>query len=124
MAIATDVGGGTSFSVLRTLSEAYKVMQLQGDSLSVHQALHLATLGSAESLGLDALIGNFQPGKEADFIVLDDAATPLTRFRSRHARTLEERLFALMMLADDRAVLATYLRGECRHARPPERGET
>jgi guanine deaminase len=115
--IATDVGAGTSFSVLRTLSEAYKVMQLQGDSLSAHQALHLATLGSAESLSLGAHIGNFEPGKEADFIVLDDAATPLTALRSRYARTLEERLFALIMLADDRAVAATYVRGECVHTR-------
>lgn len=111
IAIATDVGAGTSFSVLRTLSEAYKVMQLQGDSLSPHQALHLATLGSAESLGLSAHIGNFEQDKEADFIVLDEAATPLMALRAQYARTLEDRLFALIMLADDRAVAATYVRG-------------
>jgi guanine deaminase len=123
IAIATDVGAGTSFSLLRTLSEAYKVMQLQGDALSPHQALHLATLGSARSLSLDAHIGNFEVGKEADFIVLDEAATPLTALRSRFARTLEERLFALIMLADDRAVAATYVRGECAHTRVPDHAE-
>lgn len=117
IAIATDVGGGTSFSVLRTLSEAYKVMQLQGDSLSVHEALRLATLGSAQSLGLDESIGNFEPGKEADFIVIDDAATPLLQLRAAQAATPDERLFALMMLADDRAILATYLRGRLAYER-------
>lgn len=117
IAIATDVGAGTSFSLFRTLSEAYKVLQLQGDSLSIHEALHLATLGAASSLGLGQLIGNLEPGKEADFIVVDDSATPLTRLRSAHARTLEERLFALMMLADDRAIAATYAGGRCVHTR-------
>jgi guanine deaminase len=117
IAIATDVGAGTSFNLLRTLSEAYKVLQLQGESLSVHEALHLATLGGAQSLGLSGVIGNFDPGKEADFIVLDDSATPLTRLRSAYARTLEERLFALMMLADDRTIVATYANGRRVHSR-------
>lgn len=117
LAIATDVGAGTSFNLLRTLSEAYKVLQLQGESLSVHAALHLATLGGAQSLGLADAIGSFEPGKEADFIVLDDGATPLLRLRSAHAASLEERLFALMMLADDRVILATYAAGRRVHAR-------
>lgn len=108
--LGTDVGAGTSFSMLRTLAEAYKVLQLQGQSLSPERAFYLATLGGARSLYLDDRIGNFAKGKEADFIVLDPAATPLLARRTA-AATLAERLFALMMLGDDRVVAATYLLG-------------
>ena len=110
--LGTDVGAGTSFSMLRTMSEAYKVLQLGGQSLSAVSAFHLATLGGAHSLYLDDRIGNFTPGKEADFTVLDPRATPLLARRSAACATLEERLFVLMMLGDDRAVLATHVMGE------------
>ncbi len=116
VAVGTDVGAGTSFSMLRTLDEAYKVAHLLHHRLSPFAALHLATLGGAQALQLDVRIGNFAPGKEADFVVLDLAATPLLERRMRHAATLEERLFALLMLADDRCVEATYLMGVRRHA--------
>lgn len=116
LALATDVGAGTSFSMLQTLNEAYKVLQLQGVALGVHQGLHAVTLGAARALGLDTYIGNFEPGKEADFVVLDPCATPLLRFRSEHALNVDDRLFALMMLGDDRAVKATYVAGECAHS--------
>jgi guanine deaminase len=109
--LATDVGGGTSFSMLRTLDEAYKVLQLGGHSLGAERAFYLATLGGARALYLDERIGNFAPGKEADFVVLDPAATPLLARRSACCKTLAERLFVLMMLGDDRAVAATYLLG-------------
>jgi guanine deaminase len=97
--------------MLRTLDEAYKVLQLSGQSLGAERAFYLATLGGARALYLDERIGNFAPGKEADFVVLDPAATPLLARRSACCKTLAERLFVLMMLGDDRAVAATYLLG-------------
>jgi len=115
--IGTDVGGGTSFSMLRTLDEAYKVSQLAGQKLSPLRAFYLATLGGAASLYLDDRIGNFDAGKEADFVVLDPAATPLLVRRLARAETLVERLFALMVLGDDRAIYATHVLGRAAWAR-------
>lgn len=109
--IGTDVGGGTSFSMLRTLDEAYKVSQLAGRKLAPLRAFYLATLGGATSLYLDDRIGNFDVGKEADFVVLDPAATPLLARRLARAETLAEKLFALMVMGDDRAVHATHVLG-------------
>lgn len=109
--LATDVGGGTSMSMLRTMSEAYKTLHLQGQPLPASRALYLATLGAAEALYLDGHIGNFEPGKEADFIVLDTAASHITARRAAAADTLDELLFALIFLGDDRNVAATYLCG-------------
>ena len=74
VAVATDIGGGTSYSMLRTMSEAYKVLQLQGQSLSAFAALHAITLGNAKALKLDHLIGSLEPGHEADVVVLDAGA--------------------------------------------------
>ena len=110
--LGSDVGAGTSFSMLRTLDEAYKVLQLCGQSLSAERAFYLATLGGARSLYLDDRIGSFVPGREADFVVLDPAATPLLARRSAACTTLTERLFVLMMLGDDRAVAETWVLGE------------
>ncbi len=115
--LGTDVGGGTSFSQLTTLSEAYKVLQLQGQKLDPFKALYLATLGGARALYLDQHIGNLQPGKDADFVVLDYQATPLIAHRLRQATTLQEKLFALMMLGDDRAVRETFAAGVSVHRR-------
>ena len=115
--IATDVGAGTSFSLLQTLNEAYKVCQLAGQSLTPMKAFYLATLGAAEALYIDHRLGNFAVGKEADFVVLDLAATELMQCRMEHAQTLEERLFALMMLGDDRSVQATHLMGKRQYSR-------
>jgi guanine deaminase len=109
--IGTDVGGGTSFSLLRTLDESYKVCQLAGQELSPFRAFYLATLGGAAALRLDGAIGSFAIGSEADFVVLDPQATPLMARRMGRAETLAERLFAFMILGDDRAVCATYLLG-------------
>ena len=109
--LGTDIGGGTSLSMLRTLDEAYKVTHMAGHALSPLSAFHLATLGGAASLRLDDRIGSFETGKEADFIVLDLAATPLLARRMERAETLAEKLFALMFLGDDRAVHATYVLG-------------
>lgn len=111
--IGTDVGGGTSFSMLRTLDEAYKVSHLAHRTLMPLRAFYLATLGGAASLYLDDRIGNFDIGKEADFVVLDPAATPLMARRIARAESVAEKLFALMVLGDDRAVVATHILGRC-----------
>lgn len=115
--LGTDVGGGTSFSMFRTMHEAYKVVQMSGRTLGVLDAFHLATLGGARALQLDAHIGNLVPGKEADFTVIDPHATPLLARRFARTRDLHERLFVLMMLADDRAIAATYVLGKRAHTR-------
>jgi len=109
--LGTDVGGGTSLSLLRTASEAYKVLHLREHALPATQALYLATLGAAEALRLEDKIGNFEEGKEADFAVLDFEGSNLTARRCAAASTIEEKLFALMTLADDRNVAATYVEG-------------
>ena len=110
--LGTDVGGGDNFSILRTINEAYKVQQLNGNNLSPFQSLYLATLGGAKALDLDHIIGNFSIGKEADFIVLDYKATPLIEFRLNHCKDIEEKLFALEILGDDRAVRETWIMGQ------------
>lgn len=115
--IGTDVGGGTSFNMLRTLSEAYKVVALTGQRLAPMRAFYLATLGGAVALDLDDRIGNFLPGKEADFIALDLQATPLLARRMARCESLAEQIFALMMLGDDRAIARTHVLGECVYER-------
>jgi len=115
--LGTDVGAGTSFSQLQSLNEAYKVMQLQGKKLDPFKSLYLATLGGAHALYLDDKLGNFESGKDADFVVLDYNATPLISYRMQQAKTLEERLFALTMLGDDRAVKETFAAGQSVHRR-------
>jgi guanine deaminase len=118
--IGTDIGAGTSFSVLHTLGEAYKICQLRGASLDPFRALHLATTGGARVMGIAERVGALLPGQEADFVVLDSTSTPLLARRSAGA-DLHDRLFALQVLGDDRAVAATYLRGRLAHRRgaPP-----
>ena len=123
-ALATDVGGGTSFSLLQTMQDAYKVAQMQGQHLSATRAFYLATLGGARALRLEDRIGSFAPGREADFIVLGSEAMPLLARRERAAKTLEERLFAWMILGDDRGVREVYVMGEAAAPRPPARPAT
>ncbi|MBI6855011.1 guanine deaminase [Pseudomonas cichorii] len=115
--MGTDVGGGTSFSILQTLNEAYKVMQMQGARLSPFKSLYLATLGGARALRLDDRIGSLKPGNEADFLVLDYNATPLLAYRLKQARDIAEILFVLMTLGDDRTVSQTWAAGELVHQR-------
>ncbi|HSM80428.1 MAG TPA: guanine deaminase [Nodosilinea sp.] len=115
--LGTDVGAGTSFSMLQTTNEAYKVAQLRGQKLSAFKALFLATLGGARALGLEDKIGSFAPGNEADFVVLDPQATPLLALRNgagipESLDGLEDLLFALVILGCDRAIAATYIMGE------------
>ncbi len=117
--LGTDVGAGTSLSMLRTMDESYKVCQLAGQPLSPLRAFYLATLGGAAALYLDDRIGSFATGREADFVVLDPQATPHLARRIDRASTLEERLFAFMIMGDDRAVYATHVEGVRAHARAP-----
>jgi guanine deaminase len=114
--LGTDVGAGTSFSMLQTANEAYKVAQLRNQTLSPFKALFLATLGGARALNLDDKLGNFEVGKEADFVVLNPQATPIMAFRNgdRLPPTLDEvgdRAFSLIIMGGDRAVHATYIMG-------------
>ncbi len=112
VSLGTDIGAGTSFSMLQTLNEAYKVMQLQQQRLNPFKSLYLATLAGAEALNLADKIGTLHPGTEADFTVLDYASTPLIKHRLMQAHSIEERLFALMMLGDDRSIKSTYVMGK------------
>ena len=111
VALATDVGGGDSFSLPRMMGDAYKVGQLQHQPLDPLQAFYLATLAGARALKIADKVGNLLPGKEADFLVLDPAATPLLARRMAAARTPADKLFVLSLLADDRVVERTYLAG-------------
>jgi guanine deaminase len=111
IALATDVGGGTSYSMLRTAAEAYKVMQLQGQNLPALAAFDLMTRGNAAALGLESEIGSIMPGAYADLAVLDARATPAMAHRMETIRDLEEELFVLMTMGDDRAVRQTYIAG-------------
>ncbi len=118
-AVATDVGGGTSYSMLATLGEAYKVQMLTGYKASALEFFRLATLGNAERLRIDHEAGSLDVGKHADIVVLDPKATPVLAARQELSQSLEETLFALMILGDDRAVRATYVAGERVHEQLP-----
>jgi guanine deaminase len=111
-AIATDVGGGTNYSMLRTLDEGYKVLALRGQKLDPLRAFWWITRGNAEALGLADRIGTLAPGSEADIVVLDSAATPAMALRRETVETLAEELFLLETLGDDRSIAATYVAGE------------
>jgi guanine deaminase len=118
--LATDVGGGTSFSMLQTMNEAYKVARMKGTYLPALRMFYLATLGAARAMRLEGVIGGLGAGTEADFIVLDPRATPLLSRRADQSDSLEEMLFALATLGDDRAVAATYSAGRQLHRRHPD----
>ncbi len=119
--LATDVGGGTSYSMLRTAAEAYKVEQLRGRPLPAHEAFRWITRGNAEALGMEDEIGSIEVGRFADLVVLDAAATPAMAHRMERCETLEEELFVLLTLGDDRAVAATFVRGETVISQPAGR---
>lgn len=115
--MGTDVGAGTSFSLLQTMNEAYKVCHLKGHKLDPFKSFYLATLGGARALNIGDRIGNFEAGKEADMIVLDLASTPLVERRLKHCKSIDETLFILSMLGDDRTVGHTYIAGECLYSK-------
>ena len=116
VSLATDVGGGTSYSMLRTAAEAYKVLQLERQNLPALDAFYLMTLGNARALSLEERIGSLEPGREADLVVLDARATPAMAHRMETiAGDLAEELFVLMTMGDDRSVRATYVAGKKLH---------
>lgn len=117
VALGTDVGAGTTFSLLATMNEAYKVGELRSYPMNAVTLFYLATLGGAEALGLADKIGSIEVGKEADFVVLDPRATRLLATRSARVESTEELMFVLSILGDDRAVLATYVAGELAYRR-------
>ena len=121
IAVATDIGAGTSYSMLATMGEAYKVLHLQGQSLTPDAAFHAITRGNAVALGLDGLIGSFEPGRECDAVVLNATATPAMARRMERIRAIDEELFVLTTMGDDRAVVATYVAGELADAAQPPR---
>ncbi len=110
--VATDVGGGTSYSMLQTMNEGYKVLQLQNQKLHPYRAFHWITRGNAVALGLEDKIGTLAVGTEADVVVLDSSATGAMALRMERATTLAEELFVLQIMGDDRAVVQTYVSGE------------
>lgn len=114
--IATDVGAGTSYSMLQTLNEGYKILQLQGQKLHPLAAFHWITRGNAVALGMADRIGTLDAGTDADVVVLNPAATPAMALRAEAAETLSEVLFILQMLGDDRAVEEVYVAGRAQKA--------
>lgn len=112
IATATDVGGGSSYSMLRTMDEGYKVMQLRGQRLTPFRSFFHMTLGNARAMSLDGRIGSLEPGKEADIVVLDSGATPQMALRMETCGSLEQELFLLQTCGDDRAVVETYVMGK------------
>jgi guanine deaminase len=115
--LGSDVAGGTRLSQLQTASEVYMVGQLDGYSMDGVKLFYLATRGGAATIGLDGFIGSLEPGHEADFVVLDPAATPMLASRTSRSAGPENLLFALAMLGDDRTVFATYIGGGLAHER-------
>jgi guanine deaminase len=111
-ALATDVGGGTSYSMLRTAGEMYKILSLQGQRFSPDAAVHALTRGNAMALGMGERIGTFASGHECDAVVLDSCATPAMRHRMKRAESLDDELFVLVTMGDDRSVVATYVMGQ------------
>ncbi|SNB66528.1 guanine deaminase [Arboricoccus pini] len=110
--LGTDIGAGTSLSQLQSLNEAYKVAQLTGHALSASQGFWLATRGAAEALYLQDHVGTLAAGQEADIVILDPGATALSNFRRDHCDTIDQLLFMLMTLGDDRMIKATYVNGQ------------
>ncbi len=113
--LATDTGGGSSFSMLRTMAAAYEVGQLRGDVLHAAQLMWLATEGSAAALHMSGQIGRLQPGAMADIAVLDLSATPVIAQRVAKAEDFWDQLFPTIMLGDDRSVLDVWVAGQQVH---------
>jgi len=110
--VATDVGAGTSFSMLETMDEAYKVLHLQGQRLTPFNSFYRMTRGNALALGLEKQIGSLQAGADADIVVLDSSAKSAMEFRMRIATSLAEELFILQTMGDDRCVAEVYVAGK------------
>lgn len=110
--VATDIGGGTSWSMLKTLDEGYKVLQLRGQRLNPLSSFYMMTLGNARALSMEDRIGTLDAGTEADFVVLNSRATSAMRLRMDAGSNLAQELFLLQTLGDDRAIVETYVAGQ------------
>jgi guanine deaminase len=115
--LGTDLGAGTSFSILLTLNEAYKAARFHNNRLTAGHAFYLATRGTAQAMYLDDKVGSLAAGMEADLVVLDMKSTPMLDYRMQFVNDIHEALFVQMTLGDDRAVQATYVGGRLRHER-------
>ena len=111
VALASDLGGGTTLSMLATMGASHQIAQLGGHALSAVKALYLATRGAARAMQLDDRIGSIAPGLEADLVVLDLAHSKLSRLRMQHCASIDEVLFMLMTMGDDRAIREVYIMG-------------
>jgi len=111
IASATDVGGGTNYSMLRTMDEGYKVIALQGKKLDPLTSFWQLTRGNAEALSIESRVGTLDEGKDADLVVLDSSSSPGMRLRMEAVEGLAEELFLLQTLGDDRSVVETYVAG-------------
>lgn len=114
IALGSDIGAGTSYSMLQTAADAYKVCQLRGVSLNPLESFYDLTLGNARALSLEDRIGTLEAGTDADLVVLDSRATQAMNIRMQSAETLAEELFVLQTLGDDRAIVETYIAGTSR----------
>ena len=119
VSVASDVGGGTSLCMLRTLADAYRVQAMAGQRLTAWKALHAATLGAAQALGLSQEIGSLDAGCMADVCIWDWAVGPVAQHRMQVARALHERMFAWMTLGDERNLVASWVAGARMHERAP-----
>ncbi len=112
VALGSDIGGGSSFSLFRVMDEAYKCARLRGDTLSPARLWYWATLGGAQALHMDHAIGNFTQGKEADFLVLKPHSIPLLQRRFSQVQSIDEKMLLMMMLGDERLIGDVYIMGE------------
>ncbi|ASY65669.1 Guanine deaminase (plasmid) [Sinorhizobium sojae CCBAU 05684] len=110
--VATDVGAGTSFSMLETMDQAYKILHLQGQRLSPLNSFYRMTLGNAQALELEHRIGSLHVGADADIVVLDSRAKSAMELRMQVASSLAEELFVLQTMGDDRCVAEVYVAGK------------
>lgn len=115
VALASDIGGGTSYSMLHTIGEAFKIASFNNVAFGAYEGFYMATLGNAKHLGLHHETGSIKTGNWADFIIIDPRATEMLDARQDLSQSTEDALFALAILGDDRAVKATYVAGECLH---------
>lgn len=115
--LGTDIGAGTSFCQLDSLTEAYKICQLSGGKLSAFKGFYLATLGGAEALSIDDQVGNFEKGKCADFIVMNWHTDEMQKLRMENTKTLEDKLFALMIMGGKENIKETYVAGKVQYQR-------
>jgi guanine deaminase len=113
VALATDVGAGTTFNMFKTYGDAYKVSQLRNTPISPFEGFYLMTQGAAAAHQLDDEIGNLNPNTTADFIIVEPRFDELTTLRISENAAFEDVFFALSILGDDRMIEQTWISGQC-----------